>query len=120
MDIFEFAMDKEQFAEQYYRKLAESAPHKGLVSIFTMLADEEHTHYEVILKMKQGVPAEVADTILLTNAKTIFATKKPGKLSETAGHFISKKLMNRRTPAKRRYSTHWLRRKTSIIFCWIT
>jgi rubrerythrin len=38
-----------------------------------MLADEEHTHYEVILKMKEGVPAEVADTILLTNAKTIFA-----------------------------------------------
>ena len=73
MDIFEFAMEKEQFAEQYYRKLAESAPHKGLVSIFTMLADEEHTHYEVILKMKDGVPAEVADTILLTNAKTIFA-----------------------------------------------
>ena len=73
MDIFEFAMDKEQFAEQYYRRLAESAPHKGLVSIFTMLADEEHTHYEVILKMKDSVPAEVADTILLTNAKTIFA-----------------------------------------------
>ncbi len=73
MDIFEFAMEKEQFAEQYYRKLAESAPHKGLVSIFTMLADEEHTHYEVILKMKEGVPSEIADTILLTNAKTIFA-----------------------------------------------
>lgn len=73
MDIFDFAMEKEQLAEQYYRKLAESAPHKGLVSIFTMLADEELTHYDVVLKMKQGVPAKVADTILLTNAKTIFA-----------------------------------------------
>jgi rubrerythrin len=87
MDIFEFAMEKEQFAEQYYRKLAESAPHKGLVSIFTMLADEEHTHYEVILKMKEGVPAEVADTILLTNAKTIFAkirhTREKFKFGDT-------------------------------------
>ena len=79
MDIFEFALEKEQFSEQYYRKLAESAPHKGLVSIFTMLADEEHGHYEVVLKMKQGVPAEVADTILLTNAKAIFAKMRQGR-----------------------------------------
>ena len=73
MDIFEFAMEKEQLAEQYYRKLADKAPHKGLVSILTMLADEEHGHFEVVSKMKQNIPSEVADTILLTNAKTIFA-----------------------------------------------
>jgi rubrerythrin len=73
MDIFEFAMEKERLEEQYYRRLADGAPHKGLVSIFTMLADEEHGHFEVISNMKQGVPAKVADTILLTNAKTIFA-----------------------------------------------
>jgi rubrerythrin len=79
MDIFDFAMEKEQFAEQYYRKLAESAPHKGLVSIFNMLADEEHTHCQVVSKMKQGVTAEVADTILLTNAKTIFAKMRQGR-----------------------------------------
>ena len=79
MDIFEFAMEKEQFAEQYYHKLAENAPHKGLVSILTMLANEEHAHYEVISKMKQGVPAEIADTILLTNAKTIFAKMRQSR-----------------------------------------
>jgi rubrerythrin len=79
MGIFDFAMEKEQFAEQYYRKLADGAPHKGLISIFTMLADEEHGHYEVVLKMKQGVPAEVADTILLTNAKTIFAKMRQSR-----------------------------------------
>jgi rubrerythrin len=72
-------MEKEQFAEQYYRKLSESAPHKGLVSILTMLADEEHAHYEVVTKMKQGVPAEIADTILLTNAKTIFAKMRQSR-----------------------------------------
>ena len=79
MDIFDFAMEKEQLSELYYRKLAESAPAKGLISIFTMLADEEHGHYEVVSKMKQGVPAEVAETILLTNAKTIFAKMRQSR-----------------------------------------
>jgi rubrerythrin len=79
MNIFDFAIEKEQFAEQYYRKLSESAPHKGLISIFSMLADEEHGHCEVISKMKQGTPAEIADTILLTNAKTIFAKMRQSR-----------------------------------------
>jgi rubrerythrin len=79
MDIFDFAMEKERLAEELYRKLAESAPHKGLISILTMLADEEHGHYEIISKMKQDVPAEVAETILLTNAKTIFAKMRQSR-----------------------------------------
>ena len=79
MDIFDFALEKEKFAEQFYRELAEKAQHKGLVSILTMLADEEHGHFEVISKMKQGVPAKVADTILLTNAKTIFAKMRQSR-----------------------------------------
>ncbi len=73
MDIFEFAMEKEQMAEQYYRKLSEDAPNKGLACIFNLLADEEHGHREVVAKMKEGVPADVADTVLLTNAKSVFA-----------------------------------------------
>ncbi len=79
MDIFDFALEKEILSEQFYRELAERAPHKGLVSIFTMLADEEHGHVEVVTKMKEGSPAKVADTILLTNAKTIFAKMRQSK-----------------------------------------
>jgi rubrerythrin len=79
MNIFEFAIEKENLAEQFYRELAQRAPHKGLISILTMLADEEHAHVEVVTKMKEGVPAEVADTILLTNAKTIFAKMRQSK-----------------------------------------
>jgi len=41
MDIFEFAMEKEKYAEQYYRQLAEKVDHTGLKSILIMLADEE-------------------------------------------------------------------------------
>ncbi len=73
MDIFDFAMEKERLAEKMYRDLAAKAPAKGLISIFSMLADEEHSHFELVSKMKQDVPAEVEDTILLTNSKTIFA-----------------------------------------------
>jgi rubrerythrin len=79
MDIFEFAKEKELLAEELYRKLAENAPHKGLVSILTMLADEEHNHYDVISKMQKNAPASVADTILLTNAKTIFAKMRQSR-----------------------------------------
>lgn len=73
MDIFDFALEKEKLSEELYRKLAENAPHKGLISILTMLADEERSHCEVVMKMKQGAAAKVPETILLTNAKTIFA-----------------------------------------------
>jgi rubrerythrin len=72
-------MEKEQFSEQYYRELAQKAPHKGLVSILTMLADEEHGHFEVVSKMREAVPAGVDDTILLTNAKTIFAKMRQSR-----------------------------------------
>ena len=79
MNIFEFAIEKEQLSEQYYRQLAQQAPHKGLISILTMLADEEQGHVEVVSKMKEGASVEVADTILLTNAKTIFAKMRQSK-----------------------------------------
>ena len=79
MDIFDFALEKEKVSEELYRKLAESAPAKGLISIFTMLAYEEHGHFEVVSKMKQGLLAEVTDTILLTNAKTIFAKMRQSR-----------------------------------------
>jgi rubrerythrin len=79
MDVFEFALEKEQLSEEFYRKLANSAPAKGLISIFSMLADEEHGHQQVIENMKNGTTAEVPDTILLTNAKTIFAKMRQSR-----------------------------------------
>jgi rubrerythrin len=79
MNIFDFAIEKEQLSEQFYRELAQRAPHKGLISILTMLADEEHSHLEIVTKMKEGSPAEIPDTILLTNAKTIFAKMRQSR-----------------------------------------
>jgi rubrerythrin len=85
MDIFEFALEKEKLSEEFYRKLASNAPAKGLISIFSMLADEEHSHHDVIENMKKGTSAEVPDTILLTNAKTIFAKMRQSREKFTFG-----------------------------------
>lgn len=72
MDIFEFAMEKEKFSEDYYRRLAEKTNHTGLRNICNMLAEEESKHYKVIEHMSQKIPAKVAETSILDNAKKVF------------------------------------------------
>jgi len=79
MDIFEFAMEKEKLSEEYYRMIAVKTDNKGVKTILNTLADEELKHYEVVLKMKSGVPAEVSETTVLTDAKTIFEKMKQGR-----------------------------------------
>ncbi len=39
MDIFQFAMEKEKYSEQYYRKLARRAAYPGLKNILLTLAN---------------------------------------------------------------------------------
>jgi rubrerythrin len=80
MDIFEFAMEKEKFSEEYYRDLAHRANHAGLKSILTMLADEEAKHYRTLEQMKTGstrsgaagTPEKVTDTPVLDRAREVF------------------------------------------------
>jgi len=72
MDIFQFAMEKEKFSEQYYRDLAAKAPHPGLRSILTMLADEEAKHYRTVEQMKTETPDQVTNTPVLANAREVF------------------------------------------------
>jgi rubrerythrin len=72
MDIFEFAMEKEKYSEQYYRDLAQRTSHTGLRNILTMLADEEAKHYRTVERMKTETPREVTDTPVLENAREIF------------------------------------------------
>lgn len=72
MDIFKFAMEKEKYAEYYYRDLAERTGSTGLRSILTMLAEEEAKHYQVVQKMKAKTPARMTDTPLLANAAEVF------------------------------------------------
>ncbi len=72
MDIFTFAMEKEKYAEYYYRDLAERTGSTGLQSILTMLADEEAKHYQVVEQLKAKAPARVTDTSILANAAEVF------------------------------------------------
>jgi len=72
MDIFQFAMEKEQYSEQFYRDLANRTSYVGLRNIFTMLADEEVKHYHIVEHMQAETPRVVSETPLLAHAREIF------------------------------------------------
>jgi rubrerythrin len=76
MDILEFAMEKEKYSEQQYRQLAQRTGNKGFRNIFTMLAEEEAHHYQIIQKMKNNIPEQVRQSSLLSDAKEIFQNMK--------------------------------------------
>jgi len=78
MDIFEFAMEKEQHAEKLYRQLADQADHVGFKSILTMLADEEAKHYLTVQQMKAKTPVKLTKTPVLANAKQVFQKMAAG------------------------------------------
>ena len=72
MDIFEFALEKEKYAERYYRELAGKTDNAGLKNILTMLADEEAKHCQIVRQMKAEAPGKVSATQVLANAKKVF------------------------------------------------
>jgi rubrerythrin len=72
MDVFEFAMQKEQYSEQYYRDLAARTNQTGLRNILTMLADEEAKHYRAVERMRTEAPKQITDTPVLANARDVF------------------------------------------------
>lgn len=72
MDIFQFAMEKERFSEEYYLQLAKKTSNKGLKNICNMLAVEERNHYKIVEQMSRKIPAKTARTHLLDNAHEIF------------------------------------------------
>jgi rubrerythrin len=78
MNIFEFAKEKEKYAEEFYRDRAAKSPDKGLTEIFLMLANEEEKHYELIEKMQADMPVELAETTVLADATTIFEKIREG------------------------------------------
>jgi rubrerythrin len=72
MDIFEFAMEKEKFSEEYYRDLANRANHVGIKNILTMLADEEAKHYRTVERMRTETPEQVTNVPVLKRAREVF------------------------------------------------
>jgi rubrerythrin len=72
MDVFKFAMEKEQFSEEYYRDLANRANHAGLKNILTLLADEEGKHWRTVEQMRTETPDLVTEVPILDHAREIF------------------------------------------------
>ena len=73
MDILEFAMENEKLSEESYRKLALRAEVTGLKNIFSMLADEEAKHMQIIEEMMHDIPPILMQTTVLARAKEVFA-----------------------------------------------
>jgi rubrerythrin len=73
MNIFDFAMEKEKYSEDYYRQLAAKSYNKGLETVFNMLADEEVKHYKIVSDMKEDIALDLAETTILSDAKDVFA-----------------------------------------------
>ena len=80
MNIYQFAMQMEKDGENYYRLLAKESTVPGLAKIFTMLADEEVKHYNVIERLsKKDNNPQLADAGILENVKNIFITMQAAK-----------------------------------------
>jgi rubrerythrin len=82
MNIFEFAMEKEKYSEDYYRRLADKLSNKGLGTVFNMLADEEAKHYKIVSDTKEDIAPDLAETTVLSDAKDVFE-----KMRESAQNF---------------------------------
>ncbi len=72
MDIFEFAMRKEQDAEKLYRDLASRVGDGGRKTILTRLADAERKHAEVVAALREETGGDLPADF----------PEEPGKLLE--------------------------------------
>jgi rubrerythrin len=76
MNVFDYAMQMEKDGENYYRDLAGRCPTEGLKNILNLLADDEVGHYNTFKALKEKKPGDIAGTVILTDAKNIFARMK--------------------------------------------
>ena len=73
MNIFEHAIALKDEKEAFYRQLSQQCSNKGVQRLFRMLADEEEGHKKVIENMAQKIPAKLADSQVLRDAKAAFS-----------------------------------------------
>jgi len=83
MDVFEYAMKMELDGKAFYENGAASTDNPQLKKIFTMLAEEEHRHFNVFKKMKAGETADSAD--LAPKGQTVLTAKNVFKEMIDAG-----------------------------------
>jgi rubrerythrin len=76
MDIFDQAMAIERQGEALYRSVARDASDKGVIYIFSWLADQEKKHYDVLKNMKEDGLAPVGQSFDLKGIRGIFLNWK--------------------------------------------
>lgn len=74
MDVFSFALQKEDEAEKVYRDLANNSESPGYRKVFNRLADAELKHQRVIIAMRDEAEGGLElETETLEDAKSMFA-----------------------------------------------
>jgi len=72
MDIYKFALKMEVDGKAFYEKMALETPHRGLKTVFSMLAADEQKHYDTIISIRAGGEVIMPDTIILENTRNVF------------------------------------------------
>ena len=73
MNVYDFAIQMETDAENFYRKLAAGISLPGIKGIFTDLADDEQRHGQLFQALKeQQVPDAVTCSGVLEKARNLF------------------------------------------------
>jgi rubrerythrin len=85
MKILEFAKKKEQFSIDLYTDLAGKARYQGLKNIFTMLAEEERRHYQLISDMAREAPTQMHAEPVLKHASSVFSKMQKGAVGLAFG-----------------------------------
>ncbi len=79
MNVFDYALELEKEGEKIYTDYAESAPEKGMATIFKELAAQEKKHYEIFQKMKTNDDVKPIESEYLKNIKDVFADWRENK-----------------------------------------
>ena len=72
MNVLDFALQLEADGKAYYEKLAAGSSSRELKNLFTLLAEAEQAHYDVLLARKNATPHAVLESQTLEKAKNIF------------------------------------------------
>ncbi|GFE57628.1 ferritin family protein [Geobacter sp. AOG1] len=69
MNVFDFAMEKEEESRKFYEKLAAAARTNELKTIFNLLAESEREHHEHLAALKAGTDSRRAESVVLERAR---------------------------------------------------
>ena len=72
MKVLDFALQLEADGKEYYERLAAGSDSRELRNLFTLLAEAEQSHYDVLLARKNQTPSAGVDSKILEQAKNIF------------------------------------------------